>query len=687
MPLNRMLLLAVCLIFPAMVSARALSLEPGVEQYALESVVSYYEDRSGNLQFADVSALPEHAWVAGEKKTLNFGFTESAYWFRLVFHAKTGTGERWLLKIAYPHLDSIDVFLRDAGGNLTVMSGGDLYPFSARYVEHRHFLFPLQLPADREQVVLIRVRSESAFNVPLSLVRESAHLHGAANEQFAFGIYYGIILVMILYNLFLYLSARDAGYLLYVFFLIAVGLMNLSLNGYLPQYFTGNMVRLTNSAPPLFTEFSIATGILFSYFFLEIGKTKRFFHFAFVVVFIATIIAVIAHAFIPYKAAIITSNILTLFALPLMIAGGIYSLARGYKPARFYLLSWTLLLVGGAVFSLRNFGWLPDGTLAQYGLQIGSAAEMILLSLALGDRLRQLKEEREKALTQFVEEQKRALAKQQAMSASFARFVPQQFLTHLGKEHIEDVVLGDAVERQMAVLFSDIRSFTALSESMSPAQNFAFLNSYLSRVGPIVRNHAGFIDKYIGDAVMALFPEKAVDALDAAVDMQRELREFNHHRVKKNFEPVKIGVGLHSGSLYLGTIGEAERMDSTVISDTVNVASRIEHMTKTVGASVLVSGAMFSQIADRERFHARLLGRIPLRGKKEKMEIFEVFDGQSDYLLELFGQTIGHFKEGVTAFYARDFHTAAAAFARVLALNPADRVSQLYHARASQRSA
>lgn len=687
MRLNRTYLLIASLLLPAVVSARTLELDASAEQYALESVVGYHEDKTGKLQLADVSALPEAAWVTGQKRTLNFGFTESTYWFKLAIREKTVSAERWLLKIAYPHLDSINVYTLDAGGKLIAMSGGDLYPFSSRYLPHRHFLFPLRLSADREQTIWIKVRSESAFNVPLTLIRESAHVHEVSNEQFAFGVYYGIILVMILYNLFLYLSARDAGYLLYVFFLIAVGLMNLSLNGYLPQYFTGNMVRLTNSAPPLFTEFSIATGLLFSYFFLEIGKARRFFHFAFVAVFAATVLAIFAHAFIPYKTAIFTSNILTLFGLPLMIAGGIYSLVRGYKPARFYLLSWTLLLVGGAVFSLRNFGWFPDGRLAQYGLQIGSAAEMILLSLALGDRLRQLKEEREKALTQFVEEQKRALAKQQAMSSSFARFVPQQFLTHLGKEHIEDVALGDAVERKMAVLFSDIRSFTALSETMSPAQNFAFLNSYLSRVGPIVRNHAGFIDKYIGDAVMALFPEKAVDALDAAIDMQRELREFNHHRMKKNFAPVKIGVGLHSGSLYLGTIGEAERMDSTVISDTVNVASRIEHLTKSVGASVLVSGVMFSQIDDRQRFRSRLLGRIPLRGKKERMEIFEIFDGQSDYLLELFDQTITDFANGVAAYYGGNFDAAARALARVLAVNPADRVSQLYHARSLQRLA
>ncbi len=681
----RSMLVLTAALTPAALWARTLVLEPDRVQYALEDEIRYHEDKSGSLQFADMLALPDTAWIGGNKKTLNFGFTESTYWFKLNVIEKTASNDRWLLKIAYPHLDSIDVYMRDAQGRLTAMTGGDLFPFSFRYLPHRHFLFPLRFPVSHEQAVWIRVRSESAFNVPLTLIRESTHVLNVSNEQFAFGIYYGIILVMILYNLFLFLSARDLGYLLYVFFLIAVGLMNLSLNGYLPQYFTGNMVRLTNTAPPLFTEFSIATGILFSYFFLEIRRAMRFFRVAFAVVFLTAVVAICAHAFIPYKIAIVASNLISLLGLPLMIIGGVYSLLRGYKPARFYLLSWTLLLMGGAVFSLRNFGWFPDGALAQYGLQIGSAAEMILLSLALGDRLRQLKDEREKALTQFVEEQKRALAKQQAMSTSFARFVPQQFLTHIGKDHIEDVALGDAVERKMAVLFSDIRSFTALSETMSPAQNFAFLNSYLSRVGPVVRKHRGFIDKYIGDAVMALFPEKPGDALDAAIDMQRELREFNHHRLKKNYEPLKIGIGLHAGPLYLGTIGEAERMDSTVISDTVNVASRIEHLTKSVGASVLVSGTMFVQVDNREKFRSRMLGRIPLRGKKERLEIFEVFDGQSDYLLELFDQTVAQFNTGIAAFYAGDFATARAAFAAVLTANPADRVAQLYHARSAQR--
>lgn len=673
------------LAFALPASARDLVLNADAEQYALEELVEFSEDVSGKLTYADIAARPATEWKHGSKKSLNFGFTASAWWFRLRVVDSSAKNRNWLVKVAYPHLDMIEVYHHDkSAGKLDAKIGGDFFPFSARYVKHRHFLFPVAIDAAGTDVY-IRVQSESAFNVPLTLISAEEHTRQTIGEQFVFGIYYGILIVMILYNLFLYISARDRGYLHYVAFLLSVGAMNLSLNGYLPQYFSGSLVWLTNSAPPFFTELSIMTGIVFSYYFLNIKMAHAWLRYSFIAVFSVASAMLVMHPLIPYKAAIIGSNLAALFGLPLMIAAGVYSLVRGYHPARYYLLSWTLLLTGGALFTMRNFGWIPDGFVARYSMQIGSAAEMILLSLALGDRLRQLKEEREAALTQFLEEQKRALARQKQMADAFARFVPQQFLTYLGKERIEDVTLGDAVEKQMAVLFSNIRSFTALSETMSPGENFAFLNSYLKRVGPIVRKNGGFIDKYIGDAVMALFPEKNEDALLTAIDMQRELREFNHYRLKRNYAPLSIGIGLHSGLLYLGTIGEAERMDGTVISDTVNVASRIEHLTKVAGAAVLISEPMFGSIPQNNRFRSRPLGKLPIRGKQQPLAILEIVDGQSDYLLELHDLTIEDFTAGVSAYYAGDYAAAKSLFARVLAKNPADRVSALYRERAESR--
>ena len=162
---------------------------------------------------------------------------------------------------------------------------------------------------------------------------------------------------------------------------------------------------------------------------------------------------------------------------------------------------------------------------------------------------------------------------------SIERFVPHAFLAIVGKPSIVEVELGDNKRRNMTILFSDIRNFTTLSERMTPDENFAFINAYLERMGPVIRDHNGFIDKYIGDAIMALF-ESADDALRAGLGMLETLEAFNAERRAAGQTPIGIGIGINTGILMMGTIGEKHRMDGTVISDAVNLASRIESLTK-----------------------------------------------------------------------------------------------------------
>ena len=179
------------------------------------------------------------------------------------------------------------------------------------------------------------------------------------------------------------------------------------------------------------------------------------------------------------------------------------------------------------------------------------------------------------------------------ISDSYSRFVPRQFLEQLGKERIVDVALGDQVQREMTVLFSDIRNFTQMSEGMSPAETFKFVNQYLGAMEPAISGHSGVIDKFVGDAVMALFPRRADDAVQGALDMIRRLEAWNAQRVDRSEPPVKIGIGLHTGSLMLGTVGARDRMDTTVISDAVNLASRVESLTKTYCVPLIITEATF----------------------------------------------------------------------------------------------
>ncbi len=263
-------------------------------------------------------------------------------------------------------------------------------------------------------------------------------------------------------------------------------------------------------------------------------------------------------------------------------------------------------------------------------------------------------------------------------SSASNKFVPREFLEHLGRKTIADVRLGDHVQREMTVFFSDIREFTRMSEGMTPQQNFDFLNSYLKRATPIVRANHGFIDKYIGDAIMALFPREPADALRAGIELQRELVKYNQGRVKAGYEPVRIGIGLHCGELILGTIGEEERMQTTVIADAVNVAARIEGLTKVFKVSLLVGKPIVDKLEPGHGFKLRHLGAVKAKGKSRNVEIYECFDNDPRELMEhkinsadLFASAINQYREAL-------FLSAGTTFRRVADLNANDTVAAHY---------
>lgn len=268
------------------------------------------------------------------------------------------------------------------------------------------------------------------------------------------------------------------------------------------------------------------------------------------------------------------------------------------------------------------------------------------------------------------------------INIAYSRFVPREFLRFLEKESILDVTLGDQVQKEMTILFSDIRDFTSLSENMSPKENFDFINSYLKRVGPIIRNHHGFIDKYIGDAVMALFPESPQAAVRAAIAMQKQVYLYNNENPHQG--QIAIGVGLHTGTLMLGTIGEEERMESTVISDAVNLASRLEGLTKLYGAGILISEETLLSLKDIWEFNSRFLGRVKVKGKNTAVGVYEVYDGDSDILRELKTKTMPDFERGIQLYYQEDFSKAHDIFHAILQVNSEDKAAQLYRKRCQE---
>tara|TARA_X000001036_G_C20664456_1_gene800252 strand:+ start:291 stop:2228 length:1938 start_codon:yes stop_codon:yes gene_type:complete len=211
----------------------------------------------------------------------------------------------------------------------------------------------------------------------------------------------------------------------------------------------------------------------------------------------------------------------------------------------------------------------------------------------------------------------------EVINASYERFVPKEFLTLLQKKSIIDVEIGDNSSLEMSVLFSDMRNFTMISERLSPQQSFKFLNDYLDKMTPAINDNQGFIDKYIGDAIMALFPSKPDDAVQAAIEMNKALKLLNKDKAS---DQISMGIGIHMGNLVLGTIGKDTRMETTVISDTVNSSARLESLNKVYGTNILISGGIRHSLSDSFQSQSRLIDLTAVKGKSALLEVYEVLN-------------------------------------------------------------
>jgi predicted ATPase/class 3 adenylate cyclase len=271
------------------------------------------------------------------------------------------------------------------------------------------------------------------------------------------------------------------------------------------------------------------------------------------------------------------------------------------------------------------------------------------------------------------------LYKQQVqMTESATRFVPHGFLKALDKNSLIDAHLGDCVQMDLTILFSDIVGFTTLSERMTPGETFEFINSYFEEVGPVIRRNHGFIGKYTGDGVMAFFPRRADDAVRAAVETRHRLSMYNKRRTERGLSPIDIGIGVHSGAAMLGIVGEAERLQGDSMSDASNVASRVESLCRAHGAGILLSDRTFHRLEEGSRFRSRSLGTIRVKGRETEVGLVEICDGDPEEVAAAKWRTRHEFAEALTLYVGGESVSARRRFAEILDHNPGDRVARFY---------
>ncbi|MCA9625273.1 MAG: adenylate/guanylate cyclase domain-containing protein, partial [Myxococcales bacterium] len=263
------------------------------------------------------------------------------------------------------------------------------------------------------------------------------------------------------------------------------------------------------------------------------------------------------------------------------------------------------------------------------------------------------------------------------LNRAATRFVPLQFLQLLDRDSLRDVARGDQIELDLSIMFADIRGFTTTSERLGPEATFALINRFLAHMEPAIVTEGGFINEFMGDGIMALF-HSADGAVRAALAMLRALDTLNAELAEDGQAPLRIGIGINSGSLMLGTIGGRERLSCTVIGDPANTASRTEGMTKLYGAGLLITEATHARLADPDQYWLRDVDCVQAKGKQQPMIVYEVLDGEPPSRRKARTAAAPRFAEGVTQYREGRFEAARATFAELAAELPDDGAVALY---------
>lgn len=607
------LLLGLLSILNPLFAEKILIWDKSVKQVSLSKHFVYFEDqkKSESLNSVLIKFREGNGKII-EKDSIGFGYTSSAYWLYLRIKSPTDTN-LWLELVSL--IDSIDYFLIEDGQVLQTIHTGRNLPVSERFLEHRNFIFDVNLTEERNYELVFRFESQGSLLLPLSLWDKNKYLEEESLKTSLLGAYFGVMGVVFFYNLFLFLSIKDRSYLYYILYIFFLTGVQSGIWGFTHAYIFPLNPQIADYSLPVSIGLVNTFAVLFAGRFVEAKEKMPKLNLYLKILSFLSAVCIIPSFFGMYRVSITIGLVLTVLSAITLFAVSSYAWTKGYSQARFFLLGSFLVLLGAVTVGLRNFGILPYNFLTNYSLQIGSVFEAIFLSLSLADRINFIQKEKAAIQLENLEEQR-------SLTLSFSRFFPSQIIPLLKKVDVREVKLGDAVDGEVAVLFLDIRGFTSISEKLTPRLTFDFLNAFMRFTAPSIERKSGYIDKYIGDSIMAFFPESSDNAFYAAKDMLVGLNDFNEKRKEMGESEVKIGIGIHYGKVLIGTIGQESRMDGTLIGDTVNTASRLEGKTKEMNSSILLSEVAYEKLSPENKLDLIPLGEIDIRGKDQKLRIY-----------------------------------------------------------------
>lgn len=447
-------------------SAGPVTLDPSLDQYVFTKQVEYIEDPDRTLTIEDVSQA-RGRWTRQTENAFNFGFTKSAYWFKFSVKNPLDSAISWFLEINYPMLDSIKLYIPLEKGGFTLKETGDHLPFSHRDVADKNFIFLLS-EEPGTHTYYMHVDTTSSANFSMIMWSTKGDRNRLTAELPVIWIYYGLMMIMVFYNLFIFFSVRDISYVFYVLFISSWILMQLTLNGFAFQYLWPNWIWWANNCLPFFTS----NINLWSAFYLRSYLQTRDNHkiidkIALYGIALPSAAMILISLVAPYRIAMMAATMSSLVITIFYFIVGTILVLRKNRAARFYLIGFLALMIGIVAFTLKTFGVVPSVFITNWGMQIGSAAMVFFLSLGLADRISSMRKNLEVLFKEQQENERLALERAKFLEGVVrtANSISDEF-TKMSREL-------DSVSGTLAMLSSEQASsseeFSATFEELTAA--------------------------------------------------------------------------------------------------------------------------------------------------------------------------------------------------------------------------
>jgi two-component system, sensor histidine kinase LadS len=385
-----------------------IKIDDKTKYYPLGLNLEILEDKDKIWSINDITSSEiSKMFVKNNVITPSFGFTKSAYWVRFRIDSRVNNTKDWLIELAYPLMDKITFYVPDDDDNYVTKRSGYRTPFSQREIKHRNYIFKIELLSNDNKIYYMRFENEDRMEIPLYLYSMDEFQKVDHNDQFIFGLYYGIAIVMFLYNFLLFFYIKNRAYLFYVFFILAYSFFQLTQNGLAYEYLLPKFLEPYSHYIPFTLVVGLISIITFTVSFLNIRlKSLKQFKF-FMALIIVLVVNFFTQLFIDYSLSIQILVILSIISFISVLTAGTIGVLQKYNPARYFMLAWTAFVIGAIMYALKVVAVLPSNYFTNYTMQIGSVIQLILLSLGLGDRISRMRKEKREAEINLVETQKR----------------------------------------------------------------------------------------------------------------------------------------------------------------------------------------------------------------------------------------------------------------------------------------